>query len=647
MRLLPLLFLACWHLQAQPQNPIYCSHANHQHTRNLVVPNTTAPGYDVTFYFLDLQADNLSTTLSGSVSITAQVTSNALQEVVFELSDLLLVDSVWVDNARTTFTHTQNVLTIALPAPVAAFTAFTARIFYRGTPQSDGFFSGISNGFSNQWGTQVTWTLSEPLNARDWFPCKQVLSDKADSAYIFITVPDHLMAGSNGLLTAVVPLPDNKKRFEWKTHYPIAYYLLSMTIAPFTDYSYKAKPEGMDSILIQNFVYDNPAALSFFKTDIDEVGEQLILFSKLFGAYPFANEKYGHCMAPFGGGMEHQTMTSLGFFEFSLDAHELGHQWFGDHVTCATWQDIWVNEGFARYSEYLAWENLRSKAAADAWMQNNYANVLSQPFGSVYVPAAERESESRIFNGRLTYNKGGALIHMLRNMVKNDDVFFATLKNYQQKFSNSVATGDDFREVLEQQSGMDFTTFFDDWYYGEGYPLYSIEWNQWKDSVFVDVSQTTSHPSVSLFEMPLDIQLLFTNGDTLIRCYQNANQQRFRFYVQKSIQSITVDPAGWLLKKINRVARNTALTGADVVTENPISLKQQLSLYPNPAREQVTLSVPGKHYYFNILDSKARVVASGNGNGLSEIDVRELSRGVYLLMVVAGQERSVKKMIIE
>jgi aminopeptidase N len=645
MRLLPFLFFVPGYLLAQPSTPIYCSHANTRQSNHHHV--AAGPGYDVKFYFLDLQADNLSTTLSGSVSITAQVTSSVLQEVTLELSDLLLVDSVLVNNRLSSRTHINNLLTIALPASLPTASIFTLQVFYRGTPQSGGFFSGISNGFSTQWGTQVTWTLSEPLNARDWFPCKQVLSDKADSAFVFITVPDHLMAGSNGLLTAVVPLPNNKKRFEWKTHYPIAYYLLSMTIAPFIDYSYKVKPEGMDSILVQNFVYDNPATLPAFKADIDEVGDQLKLFSTLFGPYPFAFEKYGHCMAPFGGGMEHQTMTSLGFFEFSLDAHELGHQWFGDNVTCATWQDIWVNEGFARYSEYLAWENLRSKTEADAWMQNNYANVLSQSSGSVYVPGLESENENRIFNGRLTYNKGGALIHMIRNILQNDAVFFGTLKSYQQTFKDSVATGDDFRQVLEQQSGMDFTNFFEDWYYGEGHPLYSIEWNQWKDSVFVEVVQTTSHPSVALFEMPLDIRFSFADGDTTVRFFQTTPEQRFRFGFKKPILTVKADPNQWLLKKVNRLKLNTSLVGSEVVTQSPLLLENQLSFYPNPAQLQVVLNVPRQQYQWSILDSKARVVATGVGNGISEIDVRALGSGIYLLKIVAAHQQVVQKLVIE
>src|SRR5690606_34514429 len=126
------------------------------------------------------------------------------------------------------------------------------------------------------------------------------------------------------------------------------------------------------------------------------------LFSGLYGMYPFADEKYGHCMAPISGGMEHQTMTTQGFFEKSLTAHELAHQWWGDYVTCGTWANIWINEGFASYSEYLMLQNLfPSQAAGD--MQQRHTNIMSQAGGSVWV--ADSTDESAIFDSRLVYNK--------------------------------------------------------------------------------------------------------------------------------------------------------------------------------------------------------------------------------------------------
>ncbi|MEZ5198242.1 MAG: hypothetical protein R2764_18190 [Bacteroidales bacterium] len=157
-----------------------------------------------------------------------------------------------------------------------------------------------------------------------------MLTDKADSVRIHITTSSENKAGSIGILQAAVPLPNNKVRYEWKSNYPIAYYLISFAVAEYQDYSIYSKPDYLlgDSILIQNYIYDSPECLNYYKTGIDKSSLFLKLFSDLFAAYPFNKEKYGHCLAGLSGGMEHQTMTTIGRFDFSLVAHELGHMWF-------------------------------------------------------------------------------------------------------------------------------------------------------------------------------------------------------------------------------------------------------------------------------------------------------------------------------
>lgn len=654
MRILTLIALfIVWMnpILAQEGPEIYCAHAKISELTPLrtTSPHTALDTYDVKFYFLDLEADNLSTFIKSNVSITAQVVNVPLSEFVVELVDVLQVDSVYLNGSKATFIHQGDEVSVTFPTALLPATLFTVTIYYQGNPQDGGFFSGISNTFSTSWGNQVTWTLSEPLHAKEWFPCKQVLEDKADSVYVFITVPDHLKAGSNGLLTNSVVLPGNRLRFEWKSRYPIAYYLISMAIASYVDYSFYAEPEGTEPILVQNFVYDNPATLPFFKNDIDEVKDLLELFSTLFGPYPFHEEKYGHCMTPFSGGMEHQTMTSLGSFNFTLDAHELGHQWFGNNVTCSSWQDIWVNEGFARYTEYLGMEYLRSKPDADAWMSNLYTNVISQPSGSVYVPAALAQDENRIFNGRLTYNKGGALIHMIRNIINDDAVFFDLLKTYQIEFAGAVASGDDFKELLKLKSGIDFDEFFNDWYYGEGYPLYNIEWNYFNDSIFVKQIQTTSHPVVNLYETPLEYKLRFTVGDTTVRFTPTQNEEYFQLYMPAPVTSVVLDPNNWLLKKVSRFVRNEKLTGHTVITGVETALKNSFSVYPNPAREKVNITFQDvRPYSFILRDLNGRLlIQQTNQHQHSELNTYAFAPGLYILQLISENYVQTQKLRIE
>ena len=250
------------------------------------------------------------------------------------------------------------------------------------------------------------------------------------------------------MLKNVVNLPNGKSRYEWKHKHPISYYLVSVAVAKYVEFNVFAHPAGStDSILIQNFVYDNPATLQNFQQDIEETADFVELFSDLYGPYPFKDEKYGHCMAPLGGGMEHQTMTTQGSFNKNLTAHELGHQWFGDHVTCASWADIWVNEGFATYSEYLMLENLYPGEEV-AEMAGNHSSVMSQNNGAVWVE--DSLNGSRLFSSRLTYNKGASIIHTFRFILNNDSIFFRVLKKYLTKYSDSTALGTDLQKLLEE-----------------------------------------------------------------------------------------------------------------------------------------------------------------------------------------------------
>ena len=399
-----------------------------QHPKSVLTQTPLLSNYDVKFYKLDIAVERTSIYISGNVTINAEVVSTALDTFAFDLIDILNVDSVLINGVSCTFTRSNNEVFVKINTPINHGSLFSAKIYYWGTPPSGGFFSGISNATSQSWGNQITWTLSEAFNANQWFPCKQLLQDKADSSYVFVTTSNTNKVGSNGVLENTVSLPNNKVRYEWKSRHPINYYLISIAVGKYVDYSIYAHPAGLnDSILIQNYIYDNPATLQYFKTQIDLTADFIELYSNLFGLYPFWDEKYGHCMAPLGGGMEHQTMTTLGMFNFTLTSHELSHQWFGDNVTCATWSDIWVNEGFASYCEYLALEYLDSGQEVP-WLADVHNNVLSELDGSVYIPVLQATDENRIFDSRLSYEKGAAIIHMLRFELQNDTTFFNIMR---------------------------------------------------------------------------------------------------------------------------------------------------------------------------------------------------------------------------
>lgn len=602
--------------------------------------NAALDDYDVTFYFLDLEANNTSTTISGNVTIGAVAIEPALQTLVFELNSDLIVDSVLVNGVKHNAITGDDIVIVNLEVPVSYKEYFSVQVFYGGTVISESFFAGMRTGIDPTWGNHVTWTLSEPYSALDWFPCKQVLSDKADSVYVFITTDNTLMAGSNGMRTGVVPLPGEKVRYEWKSYHPIAYYLVSMTIADYQDYSLFAYPDGFsDSILIQNLIYDDPDYLTQNMPLIDNTKELVELFSSLYVLYPFYDEKYGHCLAPIGGGMEHQTMTTLSDFRFFLVAHELGHSWFGDYVTCATWMDIWINEGFASYSEYLAYQYLVSQGEADGWMLYAQSQALMEPEGSVYVPFEEIGNVSRIFSGRLSYKKGAALLHMIRFELDNDSLFFGTLESYLNQYGYGVATGLDFRDVLESVSGKDFSGFFEQWYFGKGYPIFEIEWSQRADSVMVRSTQIGSSATTPLFQTSLEFRLLCDNGDTLVRVYQDQGIQDFVFVIPDRVQFLVVDPDNWVLKKVSAVNH---------VSEVDFNQSQLFAIWPNPAGNLVYIRFknPSREHIVLISDLSGKIEkAFKTRNDQMELSLGFLPQGVFIVTVEEEGRRSVQKLV--
>ena len=366
------------------------------------------------------------------------------------------------------------------------------------------------------------------------------------------------MVGSNGLLKNVVSL-GTKKRYEWKSKYPIDYYLISVSTAKYRQYKLYAKPQYLapDSIFIQNFIYDNAIynpAWNTQKLALNKIKQTMELQCKLFGMYPFYKEKYGHCMAPLGGGMEHQTMTTLGFFDFELDAHELGHQWWGDNVTCKAWKDIFINEGWASYTEYLCDQYLPtiSGTSAATKMTSVHTSVMSQPGGSCYFTNADTMDANVIFDSRLTYDKGSALIHMLRYTINNDSIFFNAIRGFQNTYKFNVASVIDFKNYMQTYSGINLTQFFNQWFYGQGYPTFDVKWNQLGGNFILQSIQTQSFPSsIPLFITDIDYRISRTaKPDTVIRLGHANLTENYTIPLTGSVTSVFLDPSNWILNKV-------------------------------------------------------------------------------------------------
>ncbi len=600
--------------------------------------DTDPENFDITFYHLDLSVSDTSTYIEGFTRINLKSLVPSLSKIQLDLISEIITDSVSIDGNKAGFTHESDILTINLPDPAAIHQSIAITIYYHGLGNTSTRNHGITHEHVRTINKEVTWTLSEPFASKNWFPCKQVLTDKADSAYIFLSTNRNRKAGSNGILTNEVLLPDNRVRYEWKCRYPIAYYLISFSVSDYMDYRFYVKNgTAADSILVQNYIYNDSAYLRQNKASIDKTADLIRLYSSLFGDYPFKNEKYGHCVAPMGGGMEHQTMTTLVNFGFLLVAHELAHQWFGDQVTCKSWQDIWINEGFASYSEYLANQYLVSQNDADNWITRYNRYVRSIPHGSVYVPVSDKNDENRIFDSRLSYKKGASIIHMIRQEVGNDELFFSILKTFLQQYQYNNASAEDFKAVLEQKTNRDFDWFFSQWFYGQGYPTHNISWDQRNDTLYINSLQTVSSET-PVFNVLLEFKASYASGDTIFSFRQDASFNRWQLYIPKVIKSVKTDPHFWLLAEISE-------------SRYKKDVDSILHISPNPSNDRVKVQIDDvvlNNYRLMLFASDGKMIWQRKvSSAVEEFNVKGLPSGLYFVVLKNDKTAFQQKLIIK
>lgn len=596
-----------------------------------------ADNYDIKYHRCEWELDPAVYHIKGAITSYFKPTVVGFNQMEFDLSDSLTVDSVKYHHSLLSFSHLPaDILQINLPSVIPMNTLDSITVYYQGIPPSSGFGSFVQSSHN---GTPVIWTLSEPYGAKDWWPCKQSLNDKIDSVDVFVTTPQINRVASNGILLSEV-LSGNNKIFHWKSKYPIAAYLVAIAVTDYAFYSdFVPLPNG-GSLEVLNYVFpENLAAAQASTPDIINI---IKFYDSLTIVYPFANEKYGHAQFGWGGGMEHQTMTFLVNFGFSLMAHECAHQWFGDYITCGSWQDIWLNEGFATYFEGLTQERFYPGNWM-SWKANKIGSITSAPDGSVLCD--DTTSVNRIFSGQLSYDKGSYLLHMLRWKM-GDSLFFLSIKDYLNDplLSGKYAHTTDLISHLETTSGQNLTNFFNQWYYNQGYPSYHLYWGQTGNSVTLKVDQTTSHSSVAFFEMPIPVKFVGQSKDTTIVFDHHSSGQQFTATVNFPIVSVQFDPELWIL------SANNTITG---ISEYP-SADDQVMLYPNPAKNLLnvlSLNNANTVEFIEITDVTGRsVYKSDKYKGIQKvisIDISQLKKGSYFIKIALKSGVNTKAFVKE
>ncbi len=511
-----------------------------------------APGaaVDVLSYVISLRVSlQPSQRVDGTVAIQAQVLQPNTSTLSVGLYDNMTVSSVMSGPSVLSWSRGANKLNVNLGRAHAPGEMINLSITYGGTPVDAGFgsFRFRTHGPA---AAPVIASLSEPTYAPTWWPCVDDPSDKAIVA-MNLTTPGNLVGVSNGLLVSTVSNPDTTKTWSWRSSYPISTYLVSVAISNYVTWTdYYDPVTGGPPMPVQHFVY--PEHQQAARNDFSITVPQLEHFSSVFGEYPFVNERYGHAIFPWSGGMEHQTTTSYGANLIRGDhrydwvvAHELAHQWWGDAVGPADWRETWLNEGFASYSEALWAEHEGGPSGLRSYMTVFDTRPFCGPLWN---------SPCDIF-GATIYNKGAWVLHMLRH-VMGDVFFFEGLRNYYSDFAYSNATTPDFQAVMESASGRSLASFFARWVYQTGEPSYRWGWTAASTPAgwvtYVRIEQTQSGGA---FEMPIDLLVTTAGGSSTFVVQNTAAGQSFTLPpLPVRPTGVVLDPDAWILKSVTTMS---------------------------------------------------------------------------------------------
>jgi aminopeptidase N len=541
--------------------------------------------FDITCYRLNLNLNPQNNLLTGEVTIEGKSQSNGLNRLDIDLADNMAVDSISQGGQRLTFSHLQNLLTITLLHSLAGNENFVLTVCYHGNPMSSGL-GAFGWDYHGNPSTPIIWSLSEPYGAPSWWSCKDDPADKADSVFIALTVPAGLTAVSNGRLISISDLDPTRTTFYWQTNYPISTYLVSLAVSNYVAIHDWYITSSGDSMPVDYYVY--PEHFEAAQEDLNITVDLIAFYASIFGEYPFLHEKYGLAIFPWGGAMEHQTITSYGsflirgdhYFDY-INAHELAHQWFGDCITIRSWAHIWLNEGFASYAEALWEEHVHGKSAYLNYMKSQERANFS---GSLYV--TDTTDINALFSTTV-YDKGSWVLHMLRGVL-GDSLFFTSLKTYATHpdlmYGNALT--EDFQSICEQVSGQDLNWFFNQWFYLAGRPEYTVIWYTYGNDPFnvnIKIDQTNSE----LYQMPLRLQIIGAGIDTTIQIWNNLKSQEFIFRVSNLPESLKVDPENWVLKQL----KVSYLGYFEQEIPDVFSVSQN---YPNPFNRdtQVSIALP-------------------------------------------------------
>jgi aminopeptidase N len=599
--------------------------------------------YDVLDYDIDITVDIPADSIWAEVTITLEALSDDLDTLPMNFHWAYTIDAIKEGARDLDWTPVMgDKFSVMLDREVAQGETLSVTVFYHGKPaEQDGLFID-----EDELEGAVTFVDAEPQGARHWIPCYDEPSDKAVFTQ-HITVPADYDVVANGTLESL-DKSGGWWTYVWQEHYPQPTYLIVFVASKeFVTRDTFAMVEG-EQVPMRTWML-----ASYDVGDKFDCTPGIVeYFSDIFPPYPFADEKYDQLHAPIGGAMENTTCTFFNTYANWGDdwswviAHELSHHWWGDWLTCATWADLWLNEGFATYCEVLWWEKLYGQEGYDA-----YARYIMD----LYLDHGQRHPiyDPPWFDlfGTTTYKKGGSVLHMMRQVL-GDSVFFAGLNEYAWQHANEAVITDDFQDVMEEVAGQNLDWFFDEWIYGPGHPLYEIGCRA--TPVTPATHHQTSSPVYEIefaiaqtqdrdihyfpFRMPMEIAIYSGSDTTIFPFIDSIGYQRFTVEVENEPDSFILDPYSKVLCEITYHddiddVPNVGIEEPDINLVSSPLLKAG-GVFTNELR--ISFSQPGSQTVnLSLYDATGRRVASiytGRSTQFNRIyPLGDLAPGVYFV----------------
>ena len=519
------------------------------------------PGVDILHYVFRIGLTDQSSELAGETTVTVKFLRDRIAEVNLDLTSLSIASGMIVQSVRRggpldipgppsdnlAYTHSHNLLHVVLPPLSRAGQEFTFTIRYRGTPAA-----GLRVG-TNMHGERTFFGENWPNLVRNWLPMIDHPYDKATGEFV-VTAPSHYQVVANGLLIEELDLPDKQRRTHWKQSVPIASWLYTIAVARFSSHFAGA----IDGIPIQTWVFpqDREAGLRLFE-DLSRRAMQFFVTN--VGPYPY--EKLANVQATgFTGGTEYASAIFYGEKGVSSGrgpvVHEIAHQWFGDSVTERDWDEVWLSEGFATYFALLFTEHDEGRDAFVDGLKRSRAQVLQLEQKLPDTPVIHRNlaDMNKVLNG-LIYQKGGWVLHMLRQEVGTEH-FWTAIRDYYRRYRDGNASTSDLRAVFEQVSGKQLEWFFAQWLNRAGVPRIEGGWryDASKKVVEVTIAQSQTAPA---FRLKLDVGIVATTGalPRVETVEMTAKQATYTFPLDAAPSAVMLDANTTLLMEAGPFVR--------------------------------------------------------------------------------------------